>query len=80
MRAIASPISGAIDMTRMLWATLTASVGNIVGVIVSARATLAGVMNGAGWLFVLTYGLLLLGYAYSLWALSRKHAGQAAQP
>ena len=31
-------------------------------------------MNGAGWLFVATYGVLLLGYAYSLWALSRKHA------
>jgi len=55
-----------------------ASVGNIAGLIVSARATLAGVMNGAGWLFVLTYGLLLLGYAYSLWALYRKHAGEAA--
>src|SRR6516162_8904998 len=55
-----------------------ASVGNIVGLIVSARATLAGVMNGAGWLFVLTYGLLLLGYAYSLWALWRKQSGQAA--
>jgi hypothetical protein len=55
-----------------------ASVGNIVGLIVSARAALAGVMNGAGWLFVLTYGLLLLGYAYSLWALWRKQSGQAA--
>jgi hypothetical protein len=29
-------------------------------------------MNGAGWLFVLTYGLLLLGYLWSLWALSQK--------
>jgi len=57
-----------------------ASVGNIAGLIVSAWATLAGVMNGAGWLFVLTYGLLLLGYAYSLWALVRKQSGQATQP
>src|SRR3984885_7462928 len=55
-----------------------ASVGNIVGLIVSAQATISGVMNGSGWLFVLTYGLLLLGYAYSLWALYRKHAGEAA--
>jgi hypothetical protein len=55
-----------------------ASVGNIAGLIVSAWATIRGVMNGAGWLFVLTYGLLLLGYAYSLWQLSRKHAGEAA--
>jgi hypothetical protein len=50
-----------------------ASVGNIAGLIVTVLATVNGVMNGAGWLFVLTYGLLLLGYAYSLWALMRKH-------
>ena len=49
-----------------------ASVGNIAGLIVSAWATVAGVMNGAGWLFVLTYGVLLLGYLWSLYALSRK--------
>jgi hypothetical protein len=51
-----------------------ASVGNAAGFIVSAWATIDGVMNGAGWLFVATYGVLLLGYAYSLWALSRKAA------
>jgi hypothetical protein len=51
-----------------------ASVGNIAGLIVAAWATVAGVMNGAGWLFVVTYGVLLLGYLYSLWALSRKAA------
>jgi hypothetical protein len=49
-----------------------ASVGNIVGLIVSGWATINGVMNGAGWLFVATYGLLLLGYLWSLWALSHK--------
>jgi hypothetical protein len=49
-----------------------ASVGNIAGLIVTVWATISGVMNGAGWLFVATYGLLLLGYAYSLWALARK--------
>jgi hypothetical protein len=51
-----------------------ASVGNVAGLVVSVWATVAGVMNGAGWLFVATYGVLLLGYAYSLWALSRKAA------
>src|ERR1700739_2865152 len=55
-----------------------ASVGNIAGLIVSAWATIRGVMNGAGWLFVLTYGLLLLGYAWSLYALSRQHGAGAA--
>jgi hypothetical protein len=49
-----------------------ASVGNIAGLIVSGWATINGVMNGAGWLFVATYGLLLLGYLWSLWALSQK--------
>ena len=36
MRAIASPISGAIEMTRMLRATRTASVGAIVSVSTSS--------------------------------------------
>jgi hypothetical protein len=49
-----------------------ASVGNIAGLIVSTVATINGAMNGAGWLFVATYGLLLLGYLWSLWALSQK--------
>ena len=31
-------------------------------------------MNGSGWLFVATYGMLLLCYVYSLWALTRKAA------
>jgi hypothetical protein len=60
------------EWTALRGLLIGASVGNIVGVIVSARATISGVMNGAGWLFVLTYGLLLLGYLYSFWALSRK--------
>jgi uncharacterized protein YjeT (DUF2065 family) len=51
-----------------------ASVGNIAGAIIAAEATVSGVMNGAGWLFVITYGVLLLGYAYSLWALMQKVA------
>jgi hypothetical protein len=62
------------EWTALRGLLIGASVGNIAGLIVSAWATVAGVMNGAGWLFVVTYGVLLLGYAYSLWALSRKTA------
>lgn len=62
------------EWTALRGLLIGASVGNIAGLIVSAWATVAGVMNGAGWLFVVTYGVLLLGYAYSLWALSRKAA------
>jgi hypothetical protein len=51
-----------------------ASVGNIVGVIVSLWATLTGVMNGGGWLFVATYAVLLAGYLYFLITGSQKHA------
>jgi hypothetical protein len=51
-----------------------ASVGNIAGLIISAQATISGVLNGSGWLFVATYGILLLCYVYSLWALARKVA------
>jgi hypothetical protein len=51
-----------------------ASVGNIVGVIVSLWATLTGVMNGGGWLFVVTYAVLLAGYLYFLITGSQKHA------
>ena len=65
------------EWTALRGLLIGASVGNIVGVIVSAWATISGVMNGAGWLFVLTYGLLLLGYLWSLWALSQK---QGAHP
>jgi len=53
-----------------------ASVGNIAGVVVSMWATLTGVLNGMGWVFVVTYVVLLLGYAYSLWAGTRKRAAQ----
>jgi hypothetical protein len=50
-----------------------ASVGNIVGVIVSLWATLTSVMNGGGWLFVITYAVLLAGYLYFLITGSQKH-------
>jgi hypothetical protein len=51
-----------------------ATVGNIAGVLVSLWATLTGVMNGRGWLFVATYAVLLIGYLYFLVTGSRKHA------
>jgi xanthine/uracil permease len=62
------------DWTAMRAVLIGATVGNVIGVIVSLWATLTGAMNGAGWLFVVTYAVLLLGYAYSLWAGSRKFA------
>ena len=61
------------EWTALRGLLIGASVGNIAGLIVSAWATVKGVMNGAGWLFVFTYGILLLGYLYSFWALSKKH-------
>ena len=62
------------DWTAQRGLLIGASVGNIVGVIISLWATLTGVMNSAGWLFVVTYGVLLLGYLYFLWAGSGKSA------
>jgi hypothetical protein len=53
---------------------IAASVGNAAGVAVSAWATWTGVMNGGGWLFVVTYAVLLLGYLYFLITGSQKHA------
>jgi hypothetical protein len=53
---------------------LGAAAGNVVGGIVSLWAVLTGVMNGAGWLFVVTYVAFLLGYVSFLWARARKPA------
>lgn len=50
------------------------TVGYALGLIVSAWATVSQLMNPAGWVLVVTYGVLLLGYLYSLWAGSRKFA------
>ena len=52
-----------------------ASVGNVVGAVISLWAIFNGVVNGAGWLFVVTYVVLLLGYLASLRAGMRKHGG-----
>ena len=50
-----------------------ASVGNAVGAVISLWAIFNDVVNGAGWLFVVTYVVLLLGYLASLRAGMRKH-------
>lgn len=52
------------------------TVGYALGFIVSLRATLGHLMNHAGWVLVVTYAVLLLGYVYSLWAGTRKFAGK----
>ena len=50
------------------------TVGYVLGLAVSVWATLDHVMNPAGWVLVVTYAVLLLGYVYSLWAGTRKFA------
>ncbi len=62
------------DWTAVRGVLLGAAVGNVVGAIVSLWAILTGVMNGAGWLFVVTYVALLLGYVSFLWARAQKPA------
>jgi hypothetical protein len=47
-------------------------VGYILGFVVSVWATLSDLMSPAGWVLVVTYGVLLLGYLYSLWAGTKK--------
>jgi uncharacterized membrane protein YfcA len=51
------------------------TVGYALGFIVSIWATLAHLMNPAGWVLVVTYGVLLLGYIYSFWAGTKKFGG-----
>jgi xanthine/uracil permease len=48
------------------------TVGYILGLIVSAWATLTHIMNPGGWVLVVTYAVLLIGYLYSLWAGTKK--------
>ncbi|MGA2125026.1 MAG: hypothetical protein ABSG76_02640 [Xanthobacteraceae bacterium] len=54
------------DWTALRGLLLGAAVGNAFGIAVSLWAILTGIMNGTGWLFVLTYGIFLAGYAYFL--------------
>jgi uncharacterized membrane protein YfcA len=48
------------------------TVGYVLGFVVSLWATLAHIMNQGGWVLVVTYAVLLLGYVYSLWAGMKK--------
>jgi hypothetical protein len=50
------------------------TVAYALGFVVSLWATLGHIMNQAGWVLVLTYAVLLLGYLSSLWAGARKLA------
>ena len=52
------------------------TVGYILGLVVSLWATLTHLMNPAGWVLVVTYAVLLLGYLYSLWAGTKKFAAK----
>jgi hypothetical protein len=63
------------DWTAMRGLLIGGTVGYILGFLVSLWATLSHVMNPAGWVLVITYGVLLLGYVYSLWAGTKKFAG-----
>jgi uncharacterized membrane protein YfcA len=60
------------DWTALRGLLLGGTVGYALGFIVSIWATLSHVMNSAGWVLVVTYAVLLLGYVYSLWAGTRK--------
>jgi len=62
------------DWTALRAVLLGAAVGNVVGIVVSLWAILTGIMNGTGWLFVLTYAVYLLGYLYFLRAGAPKPA------
>jgi len=63
------------DWTALRGLLIGGTVGYILGFLVSLWATLGRVMNPAGWVLVVTYGVLLLGYVYSLWAGTKKFAG-----
>jgi uncharacterized membrane protein YfcA len=60
------------DWTALRGLLIGGTVGYILGLIVSVWATVTHVMNPAGWVLVVTYAVLLLGYLYSLWAGTKK--------
>jgi len=62
------------DWTALRGLLIGGTVGYALGLVVSAWATLAHVMSPAGWVLVVTYAVLLLGYVYSLWAGTKKFA------
>ena len=60
------------DWTALRGLLIGGSVGYALGFVVSIWATLDHMMNAAGWVLVVTYAVLLLGYIYSLWAGTKK--------
>ncbi len=60
------------DWTALRGLLIGGTVGYILGLVVSAWATLSHLMSSAGWVLVATYAVLLLGYLYSLWAGTKK--------
>jgi hypothetical protein len=60
------------DWTALRGLLIGGTVGYVLGLVVSAWATLSHLMNPTGWVLVVTYGVLLLGYIYSLWAGTKK--------
>ena len=64
------------DWTALRGLLIGGTVGYVLGLIVSVWATLDHVMNQAGWVLVVTYAVLLIGYIYSLWAGTKKFGGK----
>ncbi len=60
------------DWTALRGLLIGGTVGYVLGFVVSLWATLSHLMNAAGWVLVITYAVLLLGYLYSLWAGTKK--------
>jgi hypothetical protein len=48
------------------------TVGYVLGLVVSLWATLTHLMHPAGWVLVVTYAVLLLGYVWSLYKGTKK--------
>jgi len=67
-------VSASHDWTALRGLLIGGTVGYVLGFLVSLWATLSHVMNPAGWVLVVTYAVLLLGYVYSLWAGTKKFA------
>ena len=60
------------DWTALRGLLIGGTVGYALGFVVSLWATLGHVMNPAGWVLVVTYAVLLLGYVWSLYRGTQK--------
>lgn len=60
------------DWTALRGLLLGGTVGYVLGFIVSLWATLTHQLNQAGWVLVVTYAVLLLGYVLSLYRGTQK--------